>query len=97
MPKLLVVAERPVRLMAGITAGILLLIVLSMNAGWISRGATYHLQTWYLVEQSGNFVITKEYEDESACRKGQQDGKQCRSGAQMMASVDQSKASPSVH
>jgi|GEM_PF-2885766 len=70
MKPLLLKLERQARYAMAIVAIVLLLILLCVQAGWISNAPTYKEDAWYAVADHGNYAITTEYATELGCRAG---------------------------
>lgn len=70
MKALLLKLERQARYLMAFVAAVLLLILLSVQAGWISKAPAYKEDAWYAVADHGNYVITSEYATEHGCRAG---------------------------
>ena len=85
MKSLLQTTERRTRYVMGISALLMVGVLMAFNVGWISHSANYSLQSWYLVDTGSAYRITTEFADESACRQHEQASDSCRSGAAMMA------------
>ena len=83
--QLLQIVERRARYAIGLSALMLLMIMMAFNTGLIATSPSYNLQSWYLINTGDTYVVTTEYADETACRRQEKSAKNCRSGAAMMA------------
>ncbi|GAC1414984.1 MAG: hypothetical protein NVSMB6_17250 [Burkholderiaceae bacterium] len=76
--------ERGARLVAGGVAIVAVLVGISFRTGLVSTAAVYERQSWYVVSEQRNFLLTREVNDEAACREKVYVGAVCRSGASLM-------------
>jgi len=89
MKNSIAVIERRARLGMGIVSVVLVLGLIAFNAGLISQQASYKPDHWYQSIDHGSYIVMREFQDESLCRKAEDSSAGCRSGK---ALAEQSRA-----
>jgi hypothetical protein len=80
----LAILERRARYVMGIVAVAALAGLGAFKMDWISTVPSYKQDAWYLVGGSANVIVTKEFQDESACRRRESASSVCRTGKTLM-------------
>jgi hypothetical protein len=65
------VVERRARYIMCIVSLLLVLILFAFKAGLITSAPSYNNHAWYLLSNRAGFVMTREYTDESECRRNE--------------------------
>jgi len=74
------VIERRARFGMSIVSVVLVLGLIAYYAGLISHQASYKPDHWYQSSDHGSYIVMREFQDESLCRKAEGAPAGCRSG-----------------